>query len=83
MLYYISIQIPCLPWNDSMTVKMETLSYSCRIVTRACLNIVIYLFAARQARANYVTLHNRKLHFDEKFKYLLDSLLCHNLFSEL
>jgi len=29
MLYYVSIQKPCLPSDDSMTLKMETLSYSC------------------------------------------------------
>jgi len=58
MLYYISIQIPCLPSDDSMTIKMETLSSSCQIVTRACHTIVTYLglLAARQARANDITL---------------------------
>jgi len=50
MLYYlyISIQIPCLPSVDSMTLKMETLSYSCQIVvTRVCHTFVTNLFAAR------------------------------------
>jgi len=30
MLYYISIQTPCLPSDDSIMKKMEKLSYSCQ-----------------------------------------------------
>jgi len=49
MLYYICIQIPCLPSDDLITLKMEKHSYSCPIVTRVCHTFVklTYLFAAR------------------------------------
>jgi len=49
MLYYFisvfryRIQIS----YDSITLKIEKLSYSCLIVTRACYKFVTYLFAAR------------------------------------
>jgi len=45
MLYYISIQIPCLPSGDSIVKKIKKLSYSCQIVTHACHTFVTYLFA--------------------------------------
>jgi len=42
----ISIQIPCLPSDDSITLKMEMLSYSCH----ACVSHTRYLFIYSEAR---------------------------------
>jgi len=54
MLYYISIQIPCLPSDDSMTLKMgDAFQSDCKV----CVSHIRYLFISSEAaRANYVTL---------------------------
>jgi len=54
MLYYIIIQIPCLPSDGSITKKMEKLSYFCQIVTRACHTFVTYLFTARPGEWRHI-----------------------------
>jgi len=56
MLYNISIQIPCLPPNESLTLKMEKLStYPCQIVTRAFHTFITYLFAAPPGEWRHTT----------------------------
>jgi len=55
MLYYISFQILCLPSDDSVTLKLEMLSYSCQIVTRACHTFVTYFIAAIPGEVTLLT----------------------------